>query len=67
LADLFGTTSAQNFERIRELLCIVFQELELRRILDNISLEAPFQTKIEGKLSGGQQVRILIALTLCNL
>ena len=67
LADLFGTTSAQDFERIRELLCIVFQELELRRILDNISLEAPFQTKIEGKLSGGQQARIFIALTLWNL
>ena len=67
LADLFGTINSQEFERIRELLCIVFQELELRRILDNISLENPFQTKIEGKLSGGQQARIFIALMLWNL
>lgn len=67
LADLFGTTLAQDFERIHELLLVVFKESELRRILDNISREAPFQTKIEGKLSGGQQARIFIALTLWNL
>jgi ABC-type iron transport system FetAB ATPase subunit len=67
LADLFGTTLAQDFERIHELLLVVFKESELRRILDNISRENPFLTKIEGKLSGGQQARIFIALTLWNL
>jgi ABC-type multidrug transport system fused ATPase/permease subunit len=67
LADLFGTTNKQDFENIRELLCIVFQKSELRHILNNISKEEPFQTKIEGKLSGGQQARIFIVLTLWNL
>jgi ABC-type dipeptide/oligopeptide/nickel transport system ATPase subunit len=50
-----------------ELLEIVFSESELTRILENISKEQPFQTKIDGKLSGGQQARIFIALTLWNI
>ena len=66
LADLFDTNDSNDFERIRNLLTIVFEEAELTRILDNISLSDPFQTKIEGKLSGGQQQRLFIALTLLN-
>ena len=66
-SDLFGTTNQHDFELIHELLGIVFSESELTRILDNISLEDPFQTKIEGKLSGGQQARIFIVLTLWTL
>ena len=67
LADLFDTMNPSDFERIRELLEIVFSESELTRILENISKEQPFQTKIDGKLSGGQQARIFIALTLWNI
>lgn len=67
LADLFDTTNPSDFERIGELLEIVFSESELTRILENISKEQPFQTKIDGKLSGGQQARIFIALTLWNI
>ena len=66
-SDLFGTTNQHDFEHIHKLLGIVFSESELTRILDNISLEDPFQTKIEGKLSGGQQARIFIVLTLWTL
>jgi ABC-type cobalamin/Fe3+-siderophores transport system ATPase subunit len=67
IADLFETTDISSFTRIHELLGLVFEEPELRRILDNISKENPFQTKIEGKLSGGQQARIFIALSLWNI
>jgi ABC-type multidrug transport system fused ATPase/permease subunit len=67
LADLFDTTNPSDFERIHELLEIVFSESELTRILENISKEQPFQTNIDGKLSGGQQARIFIALTLWNI
>ena len=49
-ADLFGTSDVNDFERIHVLFEIVFQKSELTRILDNISKENPFQTKIEGKL-----------------
>jgi ABC-type iron transport system FetAB ATPase subunit len=66
-ADLFGTTNQHDFEHIHKLLGIVFSESELTRILDNISKENPFKTKIEGKLSGGQQARIFIVLTLWTL
>ena len=67
LADLFDTMNPSDFERIGKLLEIVFSESELARILENISKEQPFQTKIDGKLSGGQQARIFIALTLWNI
>ena len=67
LADLFDTTNPSDFERIHELLEIVFSESELTRILENISKEQPFQTNIDGKLSGGQQARIFISLTLWNI
>ena len=67
LADLFETTDISSFTCIYKLLGIVFEEPELRCILDNISKENPFQTKIEGKLSGGQQARIFIALSLWNI
>lgn len=67
LANLFDTTNPSDFERIRELLEIVFSESELTRILENISKEQPFQTNIDGKLSGGQQARIFISLTLWNI
>ena len=67
LADLFDTTNPSDFERIRELLEIVFSESELTRILENISKEQPFQTNIDGKMSGGQQARIFISLTLWNI
>lgn len=67
LADLFETNDTSIFLRIRELMAIVFEEPELRRILDNISKENPFQAKIEGKLSGGQQARIFIALSLWEI
>jgi ABC-type cobalamin/Fe3+-siderophores transport system ATPase subunit len=67
LADLFETNDENDFERIRKLFCIVFQDSELKRIFDNISKEYPFQTKIEGKISGGQKARIFIALTLWNI
>lgn len=67
LADLFDTMNPSDFERIGELLEIVFSESELTRILENISKEQPFQTKIDGKLSGGQQARIFIVLTLWNI
>jgi ABC-type glutathione transport system ATPase component len=67
LADLFEIDDTTVFPFIRELLGIVFQEPELRRILDNISKENPFQTKIFGKISGGQQARIFIALTLWEI
>jgi ABC-type glutathione transport system ATPase component len=67
LADLFEIDDTTAFPFIRELLGIVFQEPELRRILDNISKENPFQTKIFGKISGGQQARIFIALTLWEI
>ena len=66
LADLFDTNDSWDFERIRKLLTIVFEEAELTRILNSISITDPFQTKIEGKLSGGQQQRLFIALTLLN-
>lgn len=67
LADLFETNDTSSFERIKELLGIVFEASELRRILDNISEENPFQTKIDGKLSGGQQARIFIAFSLWQI
>ena len=67
LADLFETHDTSMFPRIRELLGIVFDDSELRRILDNISTENPFYTKIEGKISGGQQARIFIALSLWEI
>ena len=67
LADLFDTTNQSDFKRIGKLLEIVFSESELTRILENISKEQPFQTKIDGKLSGGQQARIFISLTLWNV
>ena len=66
-ADLFDTTNQSDFERIGKLLELVFSESELTRILENISKEQPFQTNIDGKLSGGQQARIFIALTLWNI
>ena len=66
-SDLFGTTNQNDFERIKELFEIVFKKSELTRIFDNISKENPFKTKIEGKLSGGQQARIFIVLTLWTL
>ena len=66
-ADLFDTTIPSDFERIGKLLELVFSESELKRILENISKEQPFQTKIDGKLSGGQQARIFISLTLWNV
>ena len=67
LADLFETNDTSSFERIQKLLGIVFEASELRRILDNISEENPFQTKIDGKLSGGQQARIFIAFSLWQI
>ena len=71
LADLFETTLAQDFERIYELLLMVFKESDLRDILDKISEENPeenpFLANIKGKLSGGEQARIFIVLTLWKL
>lgn len=67
LSNLFETNDPQMFIRIRELLLFVFKEIELRRILDNISKENPFQTKIQGKISGGQKERIFIAMTLWQI
>jgi ABC-type bacteriocin/lantibiotic exporter with double-glycine peptidase domain len=66
-SDLFGTSDVHDFERIKELFEIVFKKSELTHILNNISKENPFKTKIEGKLSGGQQARIFIVLTLWTL
>jgi ABC-type multidrug transport system fused ATPase/permease subunit len=67
IANLFDASTQADFERIYELLKIVFTETELTGILDRISKEKPFETNIEGKLSGGQQARIFIALTLWNI
>lgn len=67
LSRLFETNDPQMFIRIRELLLLVFKEDELRRILDNISKEKPFHTKIQGRLSGGQKERIFIAMTLMQI
>lgn len=67
IENLFDAATQADFERINELLKIVFTETELTGILDRISKEQPFKTKIEGKLSGGQQARIFIALTLWNI
>lgn len=66
-SDLFGTIDVHDFERIKELFEIVFKKSELNHILNNISKENPFLTKIEGKLSGGQKARIFIALSLWKI
>jgi len=67
IADLFETEDPEMFPHIRELLIVVFKEPELRRILGNISKENPFQTKIQGKISGGEKERFFIALSLWEM
>jgi ABC-type iron transport system FetAB ATPase subunit len=46
---------------------MLFPEAKLKQILDNISKEKPFQTKINGKLSGGEKARFCIANTLFEI
>jgi len=67
IADLFETNDENDFVRIRELLGMLFPEAKLAQILDNISEEHPFQTKIMGKLSGGEKARFCIANTLFEI
>jgi len=67
IADLFETNDENDFVRIRELLDMLFPEAKLKQILDNISKEKPFQTKINGKLSGGEKARFCIANTLFEI
>ena len=67
IADLFETNNTAVFPHIHDLLLVVFEEPELRRILVNISKENPFQTKIQGKISGGQKERFFIALSLWEM
>ena len=67
IADLFETNDENDFKRIRELLGMLFPEAKLAQILDIISEEHPFQTKIMGKLSGGEKARFCIANTLFEI
>ena len=67
IADLFETNNTDIFPHIHDLLLVVFEEPELRRILGNISKENPFKTKIQGKISGGQKERFFIALSLWEI
>jgi len=67
IADLFETNNTDMLSHIHQLLLVVFEEPELRRILNNISKENPFQTKIQGKISGGQKERFFIALSLWEI
>jgi ABC-type Mn2+/Zn2+ transport system ATPase subunit len=51
-------------DSIREVLDLFFEQDELDRVLSNISAENPFDTHIEGKMSGGQKTRFFLAATL---
>jgi ABC-type Mn2+/Zn2+ transport system ATPase subunit len=51
-------------ERIRNVLNLFFEREELDVVLNNIGVENPFDTYIEGKMSGGQKTRFFLAVTL---
>ena len=61
--EVFRSTDKDS---IREVLDLFFEQDELDRVLSNISAENPFDTHIEGKMSGGQKTRFFLAATLCK-
>jgi ABC-type Mn2+/Zn2+ transport system ATPase subunit len=51
-------------QKIREVLDLFFEQDELKRVLDGIDSEKPFDQDINEKMSGGQKTRFFLAMTL---
>lgn len=63
LLEVFRTDDER---MVREFLDLFFGEVEMGRILDNLG-ERPYEQHIEGRLSGGQRMRVFLAWTLCKV
>ena len=59
--EVFRST---NKDSIREVLDLFFEQDEMDRVLCNIGAENPYDSHIEGKMSGGQKTRFFLAATL---